>query len=187
MAGVKVGPAPGWKWDTAEHVLISDTGDAPGLSTARRGAAPTQNALRVGQMDVMLGVQATGGMAYGAATAAVNPEVLYHAGPELEQLNPAWFPHVQHDGTHHHGGSGGTSVYLLGMDGGAGAHAHGGGGGGYMTGPPMVGPVHPEYQLMPAVASPVAVWSDGGSAMVPALGHPAETWGPAYGEHVYYA
>ncbi|RCV39641.1 hypothetical protein SETIT_8G239900v2 [Setaria italica] len=186
LAGVKVGPAPGWKWDTAEHVLISDTGDAPGLSTARRGAAPTQNALRVGQMDVMLGVQATGGMAYGAATAAVNPEVLYHAGPELEQLNPAWFPHVQHDGMHHHGGSGGTSVYLLGMDGGAGAHAHGGGGG-YMTGPPMVGPVHPEYQLMPAVASPVAGWSDGGSAMVPALGHPAETWGPAYGEHVYYA
>lgn len=72
------------------------------------------------------------------------------------------------------------------MDGGAGVHAHGGGGG-YMTGPPMVGPVHPEYQLMPAVASSVVGWSDGGSAMVPALGHPAETWGQAYGEHVYYA
>lgn len=104
LAGVKVGPAPGWKCDTAGPVLISDMGDAPGLSTARRGAAPTQNALRVGQMDVMLGVQATGGMAYGAATAALNPEVLYHAGPELEQLNRAWFPHVQHDGMHHHGG-----------------------------------------------------------------------------------
>ncbi|CAL4985905.1 unnamed protein product [Urochloa decumbens] len=173
LPGVNIGPAPGWTWDVANGVLISDVGDASGLGsarTARSGDAPT-NAYRVSQMDLMLDAQAAGGMA------------LYHTGAELEQLNPAWFPHVQHQGIH--GGSGGTGMYLMGMDGGAGAQAHGGAAS-YMAGP-MVGPVqHPDYQLMaPAVASSVAAWSDGGSAMLP-TGHPAEAWEAAYGEHLYY-
>lgn len=184
LAGVKVGPAPGWKLDTTERV--SDMGDAPGLSMASRGAASAQNAYRVGQMDVMVSMQATGVMAYRAAT-AVNHEVLYHASPELEQLNPAWLPHVQYDSVHHRG-SGGTGVYLPGMNGGGGVQAHGrGGGGGYLTGPPMVGPVqHPEYQLVPAAVPLATGWTDGDSTMVPAVGHPAETWGAAYGDHLYY-
>ncbi|CAL4982580.1 unnamed protein product [Urochloa decumbens] len=173
LPGVNIGPAPGWTWDVANGVLISDVGDASGLGsarTARSGDAPT-NAYRVSQMDLMLDAQAAGGMA------------LYHTGAELEQLNPAWFPHVQHQGIH--GGSGGTGMYLMGMDGGAGAQAHGGAAS-YMAGP-MVGPVqHPDYQLMaPAVASSVAAWSDGGSAMLP-TGHPAEAWEAAYGEYLYY-
>ncbi|CAN6382119.1 unnamed protein product [Urochloa humidicola] len=166
LPGVNIGPAPGWNWDTTDGVLISDVGDALGLGsarTARSGDAPTQTAYRVGQMDLMHGAQAV--------------------GAELEQLNPAWSPHVQHQGMHHHGGSGGTGVYLLGMDGGAGAQAHSGTAG-YMAGL-MVGAVHPDYQLMPAVVSPVAAWTDG-SAMVPA-GHPAQAWGGAYGENAYYA
>ncbi|CAL4990933.1 unnamed protein product [Urochloa decumbens] len=175
LSGVNIGPAPGWTWDVADGVLISDVGDASGLGsarTARSGDAPT-NAYRVGQMDLMLGTQAAGGMS------------LYHTGAELEQLNPAWFPHVQHEGMQHHGGSSGTGVYLLGMDQGAGTQAHSGAAG-YVAGP-MVGPVqHPDYQLMaPAVASSAAAWTDGGSAMVP-TGHPAEAWEAAYGEHLYY-
>ncbi|CAN6373664.1 unnamed protein product [Urochloa humidicola] len=166
LPGANIGPASGLTWNTADGVLISDMGDAPGLGsarTARSGDAPA-NAYQVGQMDLMLGAQAVGGMA------------LYHTAAELEQLNPVWFPHVQHQG----GGSGGTGVYLLGMDGGAGAQAHGGAAG-YVAGP-MVGAVqHPDYQLMPAVASPVAAWTNAGTAMV-ATGHPAE----AYGEQVYY-
>lgn len=62
---------------------------------------------RVGQFDAQ-GV--VGGMAYGAAVGAPSPEVCYQPGPELEQLNLAWFPHVQLDGMHHHGG---TSVYFF--------------------------------------------------------------------------
>ncbi|CAO1940170.1 unnamed protein product [Urochloa humidicola] len=157
-----IGPAPGWTWNTADGILISDMGNALGLGsahTARSGDASTD------------AYQAMGGMA------------LYHIGAELEQLNPAWSPHVQHQGMQHHGGSSGTGMYLLGMDGGAGTQAHGGTAG-YVAGP-MVGAVHPDYQLMPAVLSPVAAWTDG-STMVPA-GHPAQAWGATYGEHVYYS
>nr|CAB3492262.1 unnamed protein product [Digitaria exilis] len=85
-----VNSAPGWSWDTAERVLISDMDDTQGFGTAitaKSGTAPAQNVLpRVGEMDVMLGVQAMGGMAY---TPAAHPEVLHHTGTELQQLNPA--------------------------------------------------------------------------------------------------
>ena len=164
-----VNSATGWMWDTSEGVLISDTGVA----------VPTQNVYRVGQFDVH-GV--VGGMAYGAAFGAPSPEVWYQPGPEHEQLNPAWFPHVQLDGMHHHGG---TGVYLQRMDYGAGAQTQGGGATGYTAGP-MVGVGGPDYQLVPAVASPVAAWTSAGGIMVSA-GRTAEAWEAAYsGEHVYY-
>nr|CAB3492264.1 unnamed protein product [Digitaria exilis] len=38
---------------------------------------------------------------------------------------------------------------------------------------------HPEYQLMPAVAPPVAAWTNG-SAIVPAGYHPAPARGAVY-------
>nr|CAB3490578.1 unnamed protein product [Digitaria exilis] len=170
-----VNSAPGWSWDTAERLLISDMDDTQGFGTAitgKSGTAPAQNVLpRVSEMDVMLGLQAMGGMAYAPAA---SPEVLRHTGTELQQLNPTWFPHIQHNGRHHHGG---TGVYFLGTDQGAATQTQGGDG--YVAGP-IVGPVqHPEYQLMPAVEPPVAAWTDG-SAIVPAGYHPAEARGAVY-------
>jgi len=177
-----INSATGWMWDTSEDVLISDVGGVPGLGTAITAgsvAEPTQNVYRVGQFDVHSMV---GGMAYGAAFGAASPEVWYQTGPEHEQLNPAWFPHVQPDSMHHHGG---TGVYLQRMDYGAGAQTQGGGATGYTAGP-MVGVGGPDYQLVPAVASPVAAWTSAGGIMVSA-GCTAEACEAAYsGEHVYY-
>ncbi|PVH34634.1 hypothetical protein PAHAL_8G263000 [Panicum hallii] len=169
--------ATGWMWDTSEGVLISDTSEVPGLGTAITAGSftkPTQNVYRFGHGMV-------GGMAYGAAVGTVSSEVWYQPGPELEQLNPAWFPH---DGMHHHGG---TSVYMLGMDHGAGAQTHGGGATRYVAGagPLTVGAGGPDCQLVP-VAPPVAAWTSTGGTMASA-GCPAEAWDAAYGgKHVYY-
>ncbi|CAO2142898.1 unnamed protein product [Urochloa humidicola] len=49
LPGVNIGPAPGLMWNTADGVLISDMGDAPGLGSARiarSGDAPA-NAYRL--------------------------------------------------------------------------------------------------------------------------------------------
>ncbi|RLM69755.1 hypothetical protein C2845_PM17G14830 [Panicum miliaceum] len=174
-----VNSGTGWTWDTSGGILICDAGEVPGLGTAipsRRVAEPTQNIYRVGQID--LHGAAVGGMAYRAAVGAASPKVWYQPGLELEQLNPAWFPH---DGMHHHGG---TGVYMLGMEHGAAAQTHGGGATGYVAGP-MVGAGGPDYQLVP-VAPPVAAWTSAMGTMVSA-GRPAEAWEAAYGgEHVYY-
>ncbi|KAJ1282017.1 hypothetical protein BS78_03G017900 [Paspalum vaginatum] len=173
--------APGWMWDAAEGLLISDTGNFPDLSTAtmaRGGSEPSENVYSVSQM-YMYGVQAMGGMAYGDS--AMIPGIRYHTGLELQQLSPgpAWFPHSQH--WRHHGGSVGTGVHLLGMDTGAARQTHGGAN--YMATGPTGGVVgHPDYQLVP-VASPGAAYT--GSTMV-STEHPgATTWGAAYWEHAY--
>ncbi|OEL19136.1 hypothetical protein BAE44_0019845 [Dichanthelium oligosanthes] len=153
---------PGWAWDTAERVLISDMGDAQGLGaaiSARSDAEPNQIVFRVGQMDVMHGAQAMGGMSFGAAASVGGSN---HAGLELQQLNQAWFPHGQHDGGYHHGGMG---MYFLGMDHGVGAQSHGHAD--YDVAGPMVGALGPDYQLVPLAPLP-------------------EAWVAAYGEHLYY-
>jgi len=121
-----INSSTGWTWDTSEGILISEylTRARSRVSVLQFPPEVSPNLLRLctvqgGQFDVH-GV--VGGMAYGAAFGAPSPEVWYQPGPEHEQLNPAWFPHVQLDGMHHHGG---TGVYLPRMDHGAGAQTQG--------------------------------------------------------------